>query len=77
MGSGGVRAMAEADAPAGAAGTITIGGALEVNRVGYGAMPITGEGIWGEPAARALLRRALELGVNLIDTADSADRKLA
>jgi pyridoxine 4-dehydrogenase len=57
------------------AGTFTIGGDLPVHRMGYGAMRITGEGIWGEPddpdAARALLRRALELGVNLIDTADS------
>ena len=57
------------------AGTFTIGGDLPVHRMGYGAMRITGEGIWGEPddpdAARALLRRALELGINLIDTADS------
>src|SRR5215208_3846331 len=57
------------------AGTFTIGGDLPVHRMGFGAMRITGEGIWGEPddpdAARALLRRAIELGVNLIDTADS------
>jgi pyridoxine 4-dehydrogenase len=57
------------------AGTFIIGGDLPVHRMGYGAMRITGEGIWGEPddpgAARALLRRAVELGVNLIDTADS------
>jgi pyridoxine 4-dehydrogenase len=57
------------------AGTFRIGGDLPVHRMGYGAMRITGEGIWGEPddpdAARALLRRAVELGVNLIDTADS------
>ena len=53
----------------------TIGGDLEVRRLGYGAMRITGDGIWGPPddpdAARALLRRVVELGVNLIDTADS------
>ena len=57
------------------AGTLTIGGDLPVHRMGFGAMRITGDGIWGEPddpdAARALLRRAVELGVNLIDTADS------
>jgi aryl-alcohol dehydrogenase-like predicted oxidoreductase len=57
------------------AGTLTLGGDLEVRRMGYGAMRITGSGIWGEPpdqeAARGVLRRALELGVNFIDTADS------
>ncbi|MGB6192304.1 MAG: aldo/keto reductase, partial [Terracidiphilus sp.] len=57
------------------AGTFTIGGDLTVNRLGYGAMRITGPGIWGppkdKPAALATLRRAVELGVNLIDTADS------
>src|SRR5579863_10095801 len=60
---------------AAAAGTFTIGGDLTVNRMGYGAMRITGKGIWGppadKPAALATLRRAVELGVNLIDTADS------
>ena len=60
---------------AAAAGTITLGGDLTVNRMGYGAMRITGKGIWGEPADRgaaiATLRRAVELGVNFIDTADS------
>jgi pyridoxine 4-dehydrogenase len=60
---------------AAAAGTIDIGGDLTVNRMGYGAMRITGPGIWGEPAdreqAKAALRRALELDVNFIDTADS------
>jgi len=58
-----------------AAGEISIGGDLTVRRMGFGAMRLTGEGIWGEPpdpgAARALLRRVVELGVNLIDTADS------
>jgi aryl-alcohol dehydrogenase-like predicted oxidoreductase len=60
---------------AAAAGTFTIGGDLTVNRLGYGAMRITGKGIWGPPddkaAAIATLRRTVELGVNLIDTADS------
>src|SRR6266536_4763823 len=60
---------------AAAAGTIGIGGDLTVNRLGYGAMQITGEGVWGEPPNRdealAVLRRAVELGVNFIDTADS------
>src|SRR5579862_334583 len=55
--------------------TFTIGGNLNVNRVGYGAMRITGRGIWGPPANRdeaiAVLKRAVELGVNFIDTADS------
>jgi len=57
------------------AGTIDIGGDLRVNRLGFGAMRITGQGIWGPPAdrdeAKAVLRRAIELGVNFIDTADS------
>ena len=57
------------------AGTISIGGDLTVNRLGFGAMRITGRGIWGEPAdrvqARAALRQAVALGVNFIDTADS------
>jgi pyridoxine 4-dehydrogenase len=60
---------------AAAAGTIEIGGDLTVNRMGFGAMRITGDGIWGEPPdrerARAALRRAIELDVNFIDTADS------
>ena len=61
--------------PAAAAGSMTLGGDLVVRRMGFGAMRITGEGIWGEPRDRteaiAVLRRAVELGVNLIDTADS------
>jgi aryl-alcohol dehydrogenase-like predicted oxidoreductase len=60
---------------AAAAGTVTIGGDLTVNRMGYGAMRITGQGIWGPPenkaAALATLRRTIELDINLIDTADS------
>jgi pyridoxine 4-dehydrogenase len=55
--------------------TFTIGGDLEVRRLGFGAMRITGDGIWGPPDdpenAKAVLRRVVELGVNLIDTADS------
>jgi pyridoxine 4-dehydrogenase len=57
------------------AGTVAIGGDLTVNRLGFGAMRVTGRGIWGDPPdrneARAVLRRAVELGVNFIDTADS------
>ncbi len=57
------------------AGTITIGDDLEVNRLGFGSMRLTGPGIWGEPAdrdeAKAVLRRVVELGTNFIDTADS------
>jgi aryl-alcohol dehydrogenase-like predicted oxidoreductase len=60
---------------AAAAGTISIGGDLTVNRLGFGAMRITGQGIWGEPRdldeARAVLRRAVECGGTFIDTADS------
>ena len=60
---------------ASSSGTITLGGDLTVNRLGYGAMRITGKGIWGEPADRAeclrVLRRLPELGVDFIDTADS------
>jgi aryl-alcohol dehydrogenase-like predicted oxidoreductase len=60
--------------PAAAAGTVRLGD-REVNRLGFGAMRITGAGIWGEPPdppqAEALLRRAVELGCNFIDTADS------
>jgi len=56
-------------------GTFAIGGDLPVHRLGYGAMQLTGPGVWGEPADRvqaiAVLRRAVELGINLIDTADS------
>ncbi len=60
---------------AAAGGTFAIGGDLTVNRMGFGAMRITGQGIWGEPRdadeARRVLKRAVELGVNFIDTADS------
>jgi len=58
-----------------ASGTFSIGGDISVHRLGFGAMRITGEGVWGEPkdpeAAKRLLRRVVELGINLIDTADS------
>jgi pyridoxine 4-dehydrogenase len=57
------------------AGEVSLGGELSVNRLGFGAMRLTGEGIWGPPKDRkgalAVLRRAVELGVNFIDTADS------
>jgi pyridoxine 4-dehydrogenase len=60
---------------AAAAGTIEIGGDLVVRRLGFGAMRITGQGIWGDPPdagqAKATLRRVVELGVNFIDTADA------
>src|SRR5580692_3958656 len=58
-----------------ASGTVSLGGELTVRRIGFGAMRITGDGIWGPPkdpaAAVAVLRRAVGLGVNFIDTADS------
>jgi pyridoxine 4-dehydrogenase len=67
--------MALTSADASAAGALTLGGELEVHRLGFGAMRITGEGIWGPPSDRheavAVLRQVLELGVNFIDTADS------
>ena len=60
---------------ASASGTFTLGGDIHINRLGFGAMRITGEGIWGEPKnpeqAKKVLRRAVELGVNFIDTADA------
>jgi pyridoxine 4-dehydrogenase len=63
------------ESPAGLAGTISLGGELTVGRLGFGAMRITGDGIWGPPkdpnTALRVLRRAVELGVNFIDTADS------
>ncbi|MEY2567336.1 MAG: pyridoxine 4-dehydrogenase [Actinomycetota bacterium] len=67
--------MAQTTVTAAAAGTVDVGGDLPVNRLGFGAMRITGRGIWGEPSDReqavAVLRRAVELQVNFIDTADS------
>jgi pyridoxine 4-dehydrogenase len=68
-------AAANQKRPAVRSGTFAIGGDLPVHRLGYGAMQLTGPGVWGEPADRvqaiAVLRRAVELGINLIDTADS------
>ena len=65
--------MAQAQLDAGLAGRIELGRGRSVNRFGFGAMRITGPGIWGEPPdpdeARGVLRRALEVGVELIDTA--------
>jgi pyridoxine 4-dehydrogenase len=61
--------------PAALSGQVSLGGELVVNRLGFGAMRLTGDGIWGPPkdpaTAIAVLRRAIELGVNFIDTADS------
>jgi pyridoxine 4-dehydrogenase len=71
----------QASVTATAAGTIDIGGDLTVTRLGFGAMRITGDGIWGEPPdrdeAKAVLRRAVELDVNFIDTADSYGPKVS
>src|SRR4051812_12909274 len=57
------------------AGTFALDGLTVINRMGFGAMRLTGMGIWGEPKdpeeARAVLKRAVEIGVNFIDTADS------
>jgi len=65
----------EKEISASLAGEVSLGGELSVHRLGFGAMRITGEGIWGPPrdsaGALAVLRRAVELGVNFIDTADS------
>jgi len=64
-----------ANVSASLAGEVSLGGKVSVHRLGYGAMRLTGNGIWGPPADRAgavaVLRRAAELGVNFIDTADS------
>jgi len=74
-GTSGARNLGGMTTPGQASGTITLGGDTTVNRLGYGAMQLTGKGIWGEPADREeavrVLRRAVELGVNFIDTADS------
>ena len=72
---GDVRRTSSSSLPASAAGTVSIGGDLTVNRMGYGAMRITGPGVFGPPADRVecirVLERAIELGVDFIDTADS------
>ena len=66
---------------AGASGTFKLGGDLEVNRLGYGTMQLTGDGVWGEPDDRdeaiAVLKRAVDAGVNFIDTADSYGPEVA
>ena len=67
--------MSNKQLSASAAGDVSLGGEISVHRLGFGAMRLTGEGIWGPPkdrkAALAVLRKAVELGVNFIDTADS------
>lgn len=67
--------------PAAKSGTFTIGGDLRVHRLGFGAMQLTGRGVWGDPPdhdeAIAVLRRAVELGITLIDTADSYGPKVS
>jgi pyridoxine 4-dehydrogenase len=67
--------MNKKELSAGLAGNVSLGGEISVHRLGFGAMRLTGEGIWGPPKDRnkalAVLRRAVELGVNFIDTADS------
>jgi len=69
------RDVQQSQAPAKKSGEFLIGNDLRVTRLGFGAMRITGDGVWGEPADRAeavrVLRRAVELGINFIDTADS------
>jgi pyridoxine 4-dehydrogenase len=66
---------------AGASGTFKLGGDLEVNRLGYGTMQLTGDGVWGEPddtgEAIAVLKAAVDAGVNFIDTADSYGPEVA
>jgi aryl-alcohol dehydrogenase-like predicted oxidoreductase len=67
--------LSSVERPAAKAGDFVIGGDLRVHRLGFGAMRITGKGIWGEPKDRAeairVLRKAVELGISFIDTADS------
>jgi pyridoxine 4-dehydrogenase len=71
----------ETDKPATASGTFEIGGDLSVHRLGFGTMRLTGAGVWGEPAnhgeAIAVLRRAVDLGIDLLDTADSYGPEVA
>ena len=73
--------MNEPTPSAAASGTFLIGGDLPVNRLGYGTMRLVGDGAWGEPSdpadARRVLRRAVELGVTLIDTADAYGPEIA
>src|SRR5258708_3695874 len=71
----GMDSMKTATLSAAASGTFKLGNDLPIHRLGFGAMRLTGKGIWGEPEnpeeARRVLRRAVELGINFIDTADS------
>jgi pyridoxine 4-dehydrogenase len=73
--------MSTQNSSAASSGVFLIGGDLPVYRLGYGTMRLVGEGAWGEPAnaaeARRVLRRAVELGVNLIDTADAYGPEIA
>ena len=73
--------MSDQTPSAAASGTFLIGGDLPVHRLGYGTMRLVGEGAWGEPSdpaeARRLLRRAVDLGVTLIDTADAYGPEIA
>src|ERR1700680_1500509 len=73
--TGGLQKRASAGTNPAAKSSFLIGGDLSVNRLGFGAMRLTGEGIWGWPAdrdnARKVLRRAVELGGNFIDTAEA------
>lgn len=74
-------AAVQVDRLAEKSGTFVLGGDLVVNRLGFGTMRLTGEGVWGEPSdheeAIAVLRRAVELGINLLDTADSYGPEVA
>lgn len=74
-------ARPDGSVPAAAGGTLTLGGDLEVRRLGFGSMQLTGKGVWGEPADRgeaiAVLRRAVELGIDFIDTADAYGPEVA
>jgi len=73
--------MSNKQTSAAASGTFLIGGNLPVNRMGYGTMRLVGDGAWGEPPdeaeARRVLRRSIDLGVNLIDTADAYGPEIA
>jgi len=73
--------MSAQEPSAATSGTFLVGGDLPIHRLGYGTMRLVGEGAWGEPAdaaeARRVLRRAVELGVNLIDTADAYGPEIA
>lgn len=73
--------MSSVSRPASHSGSFALGGDLTVNRLGFGTMQLTGRGVWGDPPDHnesiAVLRRAVELGINLIDTADSYGPQVA